>query len=450
MICVHCGKEIENGSAFCPYCGAAIAENTAAKVEAITAKLPRKPGKRAIPVAAAALLVVGGIAFANRTPTINLNKYVTLSAEGYDSLGKLDVEFDTDKLEKDYGKTLAKNLHKSISSYDAVSEDLRDLASDLSAGAETELFELCYANGTADKTTGLSNGDVVTYSWNVDAKDAKEAFGVNLKYSDITYTVSGLEDVGTFDAFDGVSVEFTGTSPNGEAHINNTSGNGLYYTLDESYGLRNGDTVTLKVSSGRSDYSDCIDTYGGIPAETEKTVTVEGLNQYITSADDLTETALQSLQAQAEDVLNAYVANKWDSDTETFNGMEYLGDYILTPKAGSVWTENNIVTLAYKVNVHDHCQNYADEVYDADNSYYWYISFKNVSTDGNGEIVDGLNDYSTPDNRYTIDSGLAKSVWSYQGNYTWDYKGYSSLDELYSNAVTRNIEDYNHLDNVNV
>ena len=59
-------------------------------------------------------------------------------------------------------------------------------------------------------------------------------------------------------------------------------------------------------------------------------------------------------------------------------------------------------------------------------------------------IAGGLDDYDTPSNRINIDSGIS-SGWS---NQTWYYCGYKTLDELYSNAVTQNVEDYNHQDNV--
>lgn len=52
--------------------------------------------------------------------------------------------------------------------------------------------------GSADKTSRLSNGDVVTYSWNESEDEAEMLFGVRVKYSDIVYTVSGLEKVNTF------------------------------------------------------------------------------------------------------------------------------------------------------------------------------------------------------------------------------------------------------------
>ena len=65
----------------------------------------------------------------------------------------------------------------------------------------------------------------------------------------------------------------------------------------------NGDTVTLTASSNREDFSDCIEKYGAIPAETEKTFTVSGLNEYVTTPALLTDTVLDSLKAQAEEVI---------------------------------------------------------------------------------------------------------------------------------------------------
>ncbi len=71
----------------------------------------------------------------------------------------------------------------------------------------------------------------------------------------------------------------------------------------------------------------------------------------------------------------------------------------LTPKEDSFWVDNDIVTLVYKINVHNRYQNFNDEVYEDDNSYYWYISFKNVSVDGNGNVANGLNSYDSAEER---------------------------------------------------
>ena len=487
MICVHCGRDIPNGTKFCPFCGQPVAADRpagqpafniqpgasvqppqqppvmgaqqpvggqpAAATATVTPKAPIDPKKLAVPVAVAAVVVVGGVLIATHKPTVNLNKYITLSAEGYNSIGTLDVEFDTDKLERDYGKKIAKNFQKAMKNHEEDTYGLSNLAGSLYEGGETSLFVTYCADGSADKTRNLSNGDVVTYTWDgvneQTKKEAEELFGVKIKCSDVTYKVSGLTAVNTFDAFDGVEVEFNGISPDGSATVNTLptaeAAKGLYYTLDEQYNLANGDTVTVTVHSNRDDFSDCIEKYGAIPAATEKTYTVEGLNEYVTDSDGLTDSVLVSLQNQAQDVLNAYIAKSWDSECVTLKGMSYLGYYILTPKnKDNYGVSQDVIILPYQVTSHNHFEDDKGQVYDADVSYYWYIAFRNVSKDADGNIAGGLDDYYTANASFDVKTGLDDGWWEKY----WSYDGYQTLDELYSNAVTRNVEDYNHQDNV--
>ena len=445
MICTHCGKEIQNGITFCPYCGSAVnnaKENTKMK--------KHNPAKVLAPIAAAAVIAAGGWAFANRTPTIDVSKYMTLSADGYNTVGKLNISFDTEKLEKDYGKQITTRFKKQMKNLKDDTYGLSSLTASLYDGYETDLFAETCATGSADKTKNLSNGDVVTYTWDDNSDEAEEAFGVKVKYTDITYTVSGLASVNTFDAFDGVDVEFSGISPDGRATVNSlptaAEAQGLYYTLDENSGLSNGDTVTLTVHSNRDDFSDCIDKYGAMPQATEKTFTVEGLNEYVTSADTLSDSVLVSLQNQAEDVFKSYAAQRF-SNGQTFKGMTYLGNYILTPKNKDSWGDKDRIVLAYQVTVHHDYTSELNTTYDADDSFFWYITFNNVSKDADGNIASGLNDYDTPTTFVKIDSGVQKYSFS-SSTETWEYYGYASLDSLYNAAVNQYVENYNHQDNV--
>ena len=445
MLCTHCGKEIQNGITFCPYCGSAVnnaKENTKMK--------KHNPAKVLAPIAAAAVIAAGGWAFANRTPTIDVSKYMTLSADGYNTVGKLNIDFDTDKLEQDYGKQIATRFKKQMKNLKDDTYGLSSLTASLYDGYEADLFAETCATGSADKTKGLSNGDVVTYTWDDNSDEAEEAFGVKVKYTDITYTVSGLASVNTFDAFDGVDVEFSGISPDGRATVNSlptaAEAQGLYYTLDENSGLSNGDTVTLTVHSNRDDFSDCIDKYGAMPQATEKTFTVEGLNEYVTSADTLSDSVLVSLQNQAEDVFKSYAAQRF-SNGQTFKGMTYLGNYILTPKNKDSWGDKDRIVLAYQVTVHHDYTSELNTTYDADDSFFWYITFNNVSKDANDNIASGLNDYDTPTTFVKIDSGVQKYSFS-SSTETWEYYGYASLDSLYNAAVNQYVENYNHQDNV--
>ena len=408
------------------------------------------PAKVLAPIAAVAVVAAGGWAFANRTPTIDVSKYMTLSADGYNTVGKLNISFDTEKLEKDYGKQITTRFKKQMKNLKDDTYGLSSLTASLYDGYETDLFAETCATGSADKTKNLSNGDVVTYTWDDNSDEAEEAFGVKVKYTDITYTVSGLASVNTFDAFDGVDVEFSGISPDGRATVNSlptaAEAQGLYYTLDENSGLSNGDTVTLTVHSNRDDFSDCIDKYGAMPQATEKTFTVEGLNEYVTSADTLSDSVLVSLQNQAEDVFKSYAAQRF-SNGQTFKGMTYLGNYILTPKNKDSWGDKDRIVLAYQVTVHHDYTSELNTTYDADDSFFWYITFNNVSKDADGNIASGLNDYDTPTTFVKIDSGVQKYSFS-SSTETWEYYGYASLDSLYNAAVNQYVENYNHQDNV--
>ncbi len=445
MLCTHCGKEIQNGITFCPYCGSAVnnaKENTKMK--------KHNPAKVLVSIAAVAVVAAGGWAFANRTPTIDVSKYMTLSADGYNTVGKLNISFDTEKLEQDYGKQIATRFKKQMKNLKDDTYGLSSLTASLYDGYEADLFAETCATGSADKTKGLSNGDVVTYTWDDNSDEAEEAFGVKVKYTDITYTVSGLASVNTFDAFDGVDVEFSGISPDGRATVNSlptaAEAQGLYYTLDENSALSNGDTVTLTVHSNRDDFSDCIDKYGAMPQATEKTFTVEGLNEYVTSADTLSDSVLVSLQNQAEDVFKSYAAQRF-SNGQTFKGMTYLGNYILTPKNKDSGGDKDRIVLAYQVTVHHDYTSELNTTYDADDSFFWYITFNNVSKDANDNIASGLNDYDTPTTFVKIDSGVQKYSFS-SSTETWEYYGYASLDSLYNAAVNQYVENYNHQDNV--
>lgn len=273
-----------------------------------------------------------------------------------------------------------------------------------------------------------------------------------LQYADVTFdSASGNATATVTLDYNGLGKELFGKGKDqniwDEAQTELSLMGHVNYTVTPQTGLSNGDTVTLTVHSNRDDFSDCIDKYGAMPQATEKTFTVEGLNEYVTSAETLSDSVLVSLQNQAEDVLKAYVANTF-GDNESFKGMTYLGNYILTPKNNDGWGDKNRVILAYQVNVHEnYVGKYDDKTYDADNSYFWYITFNNVSKDADGNIASGLNDYNTPDDKITIDSGVKRfSIGN--DTYHWYYHGYTSLDNLYSAAVTKYIETYNHQDNV--
>ncbi|MDD5940638.1 MAG: zinc-ribbon domain-containing protein, partial [Lachnospiraceae bacterium] len=97
--CQHCGKEIQDQNVFCPYCGGKQERNEGPHYNGSSPS-----GKSLIAmivgiVAAVVLILVLGTALANRKTTISLNKYMAISFDGYDTMGKAKCEFDADKFE---------------------------------------------------------------------------------------------------------------------------------------------------------------------------------------------------------------------------------------------------------------------------------------------------------------------------------------------------------------
>ena len=131
----------------------------------------------------------------------------------------------------------------------------------------------------------LSNGDKVTVNISYD-NDLVKDFKIKFKGKKVTKEVEGLEDVKEIDPFEGLEVTFSGIAPFGEIYLNYTgsfTNIGAYdFTIDNNYGLRNGDTI--KISLDWSDEQSL--SYGYIFTTKEKEYTVEGLSEYVDGYDD--------------------------------------------------------------------------------------------------------------------------------------------------------------------
>ena len=125
----------------------------------------------------------------------------------------------------------------------------------------------------------------------------------------------------------------------------------------------------------------------------------------------------------------------------------YLGNYLLTSKDSSTYGSNkNALYLVYQAQVRNKYSGDGEE-YDKTSNIFWYIRFNDLMVNKDGSTKVNLTKYTTPSDRFTIDSGISSGFW---GTKTWEYNGYQTLDELYKKAVTSNSESYKHEDNVNV
>ena len=283
---------------------------------------------------------------------------------------------------------------------------------------------------TLSPSENLSNGDEVVLTIEVD-NTALEKYDFKLSGGTKTYTVSGLDEIESFDPFEGVAVNFGGMSPNGTANINTSdvkSDISLNYTLDKSSGLKNGDEVTVSISSyGGSDIEEYCLSNGKIPTATEKTFTVSGLASYAQAISDIPDDMLAKMDSQSQDALNAHIASSF-GETEKLQNVDFLGYYFLKTKEGfeSV-TPINYLYLVYAVKVKIERD---DETYDV--TYYHFSRYDSIVILEDGTCSVDLSSANTSSNIYK------------PGFKSYYYYGYGDLDSMFNDCVTSKIDKYTY------
>ena len=413
MFCGNCGAENLDEAKFCKSCGQPLYDssnnnvvnndpnvtvnsnmgntvvvvnngvNLLDKIKAIPKKVLGIAGAAII-----ALIVIISIA-ANVAKTINLDKYMTIEATGYDTRGKATAKIDWDAIEEKYGSKIsytsqAKSEFGGLTGMVKPIESLREYVSvDLSSESE------------------LTNGDTIEYTWDID-EDLKKYLKAKIKYKNGSYNVTDLEEIEMFDPFEGVELSYSGIAPNGECAIaENPNEHGLNYSFDRNYGLSNGDTVTLSVSYGWDTEDAYVEKNGQLPSAMTKEFTVEGLDEYINSYADIDETLMTDMKKQAEDSIVAYVAKNY-AQTSSLGPLEYAGYIYRGTKPGvSYWSEHNMMYIIFKGKASSSEDNFKPT------DVYFPVKFSELMKNSEGESYgscDGLVGSSTFDNStYTTD-----------------------------------------------
>jgi len=373
------------------------------------------------------LVLASFFALFPRKTKLDLDKYVTLSFEGYDGYGKAMVQFDKDAYLKDYKKKI--KLKKS-------GNFLQDSLTQ-NYGAEELLYDF-YIDGRwviEGATDGkLKNGDKVKFAWKLNQEELEENFKLKLSSKGQELDVQGLKDVKLFDAFQNLDIKFTGISPDGSVEWKGTGdmdgSKGYYFTVEPSMDLKNGDKVKIKIEPKNPEA--LIQKYGMAPKEMEKEITVEGLPSYVDKAEDVSESLLQDMQKELTDKIQSQIANQ--GEQVSFVGAEYLGYYFLNAKSKSAF-EHNIIFPVMKVNVQI---NIPDKSYSAQHSYYFTGSFENIMDEGNGKITVDLNDMSIPYHYASIDTGV--TAWF--STIKFNFSGFEDLNSLRNQCVSQKLDKY--------
>lgn len=445
MYCGNCGMENEMGAKFCKKCGAPLEEkkmmnntnwknemsaNAGAAAVSLGERVKALPKKVVLGACAAVLgiTVVTGM-YVNARSTVDLNKYMTVEAVGYDGYGTAKVSIDWKAIKQKYGDKIS-YTEEATNQYGR----LLNFMEPIDSVKESVHVKL-------DQNSRLANGDEIAYTWRVDDELSKYV-KCKVKCKDGTYKVSGLEEVGSFDAFADLTVEFTGIAPNGSANLNYTGTEMNYYDFssDNKNGLSNGDKVTVSIDESRLErYANKL---GKVPETLEKVYTVEGLDSYLTKGAEIDSETLNAMTQQAEDTYQAYAAKSF-GDGEELQSLTYIGNYLLTAKNPETRSGKNALYLVYKAQVKNHYSNGTD-VYDKVNDIYWYMMYSDLLVGTDGKVKVDVNSYKTPGDRMEINSGIA--YWF--STIRWSYAGYPTLDELYKKVVISNVDAYNHEDHV--
>lgn len=155
------------------------------------------------------------------------------------------------------------------------------------------------------KSSGLTNGDEVTISFNYD-KNAAKTYNLKVKSSDMHYTVSGLvaaTPVSENDLFEGLDINFEGIAPLATASLDasNTKFKDVvtYQIIDEKEYYDAGEKIRVRAvfdaaDLEKLDYKATVDS-----EECIKEYIVEDVDRYITDTDQITDEMMASLKKEA-------------------------------------------------------------------------------------------------------------------------------------------------------
>ena len=434
MFCGNCGCKNDDGAGFCKECGSKLNGNNNVNdfnfdqqpftnpninvdSDNSNGNLGSNNNRQSVPIkliagicAIVMAITAAVIIFMNMQPTIDMDKYVEVTFYGYNGYGSATAEINWDKILEDYSSKIK------------YTSEVRKIEDEL--GIDPVHYMQSTISLYLDNYEHLSNGDEVQYVWNVDKEALSKALKCNVKYTDKTVQVSNLEEIGKFDPFEGVTVNFSGIEPDGEAWMD-YSGELLShedFELDvPDGGLKNGDTVTVTLRN--SDIDSYARSLGKIPSSTQKEYTVKGLDKYISKLSDVNESLLNDAKNNAEEIIRNEISG-WSRDVK-LDSIDYLGYYV---QSMDDFDDKNMLGVVYKL----HSTISSDEE-DAGVNQYYDVRFRNVVINGSGDYEIDWDNYYTPSDSFEI-----MVDYSY-GKYSFTYTGYSTLDGLKNE---RNNQDY--------
>ena len=278
-----------------------------------------------LPIAAVLLVGCG-------EATINPNDYLKVEFNGMDTIATADYEIDYEKMVTDNLKAFGIKSKKDDHAIERAVKKLQK-----------------YLGGELDKTSSLSNGDEIVFEWDDDDVEKLEnKYKIKLKLSDKTITVKDLEEAKKFDPFEYLDITYSGVGPDGQLSMDydKLPVDYISFYADKSYGLSNGDKVTVTFGYDEDDTKDECFRQGYVPEKFEKEFTVEGLQQYVTKISEIEKKSYDKMDKYAQDRFMEDVEDNWEK--KKLEDIELLGVNLYIPKEEN-YSMKNALCYVYKV-----------------------------------------------------------------------------------------------------
>ena len=403
--------------------------------------IPKSTNKNVIiglAIGAVAIIIIFLAAIFMAPKKINLNDYVSVEFTGYNSMGNAYVTFDNAAFHADYDEEMKFTKEAVSSGYTEVYE----LFGVTPAGACLDSIDV-----SLSQSSDLSNGMTVTLVWNCDDSLIEEMFNCVVVYEPTDYTVEGLSDITMFDPFENLEVTFDGISPEGTVTLSAIDNTGVFqemkFVSETTNHLSNGDVITISLGGVEDPITYCAENFGCCPSVTEKEITVEGLNEYMTSLEQLSQEAIDAMTAQAIDVLNARVASTWRDDS-VVNEISCAGFYLLTPKDGVTLygsDKNGYLYLVLKFNATIGFRkgffNDASEFVPME--LYYPVGFIIPIIDGDGNCVVNTGDYTQCVHSTTLE------LDGYNDEHV---SGYETITDFFNDKIQTELADFHYETNI--
>ena len=470
MRCSNCNNENAEGTRFCVYCGSPLSGQQPQQPQQPQMQqmpqqpqqpqmqqpqmqqMPQQPQQQVPPTLAVtkkrgqrrfdasffiaigivALIIGAVIFFLTRPTSVDMKDYVKVSYTGCDGHGKASISIDRDKFIKDYENKISFTSEYKDKMKRAWGP-LADAAME-EEGPAKEFLSQC-VSVTCENTEGLSNGDKLDIKIEINEKNLKY-FKVKAEDSEFKYTVKGLAEVSTFDAFEGLEISFSGFDQHGVAEVTKQKSDGVFsdidYYIDDNRDLSLGDEVLVKLRvSGQTDQDAIIEKlsqeYGMVPEAFEKTFKVEGLDEYVAKYESMDLKFVDQMDKKIGDELDKQIEGNY-TDNEINMGKELIGHFFASAKDGG----SNMLYVIYKI----HSWNDVDGEF----FYYSYGLFRDIVTNSKGECTVDLDDYELPDGGSAF--GLYGDAFRVNDDSNYYYIGFKTYDDLVDRCVKENEEDY--------